>query len=394
MKTTVVFVLACVCFCAAAKVPTKPPKFDYRTPAYLDFLNKQKVILEVLQHVHQSALFPKFVDDANSFNWTDLVPLYEDTTVITNYLALQKVGLLERGEEFSVLRKSHIEQAVALFRCLHQAPDWETFYKVLVWARVNVNEGVFVYAVNVAVLHRPDFEGIALPTPYEIYPYYFFNAETIQAAQNAKCQSPSGKKSSEVNLLIINSNYTGWPTRANAEQALSYFTEDVGLNAWYYYFHSDYPFWVDNKDSLIKSRRGEVYLYTHAQLLARYYLERLSNNLGEIPQFSWRTPFRTGYNPALAYYRGTAFPVRNNFYSVNNENTYYPIEKVESLEARVQYAIEHQLFTLPNGTNVDLSKPDSVEYFANLYKLTTPAKKNIQLFGLLEVLGRTLLLQI
>lgn len=392
MKSITVFVLACVCVLAsAAKVPVKP-KFDAKlTPEYSSFLVKQQKILEVLQHVHQTDIHKELLDVADAIDWTLLAYDYEDPTIVQDFLTLKKIGLLARGEEFSILRKSHVEQAVGLFRVLHQANSWESFYKVLIWARFNINEGVFLYAVNVAVLHRPDFEGIVLPAPYEVYPYYFFNVETIQAAQNAKMQGlPTTKKAAETNLLIINSNYTGYIQRTNPEQVLSYFTEDVGLNAWYYYFHADYPFWVDSKDSLIKSRRGEVYLYTHAQLLARYYLERLSNNLGNIPQFSWRVPFRTGYNPALAYYGGAAFPVRNNFYSTYNEQTYYPIEKLESLETRVRFAIDHRFFTMPNGTIVDLSKPDTVEHFASLYKYT-PYKKEGPFFGLLEVLGRTLL---
>lgn len=391
MKSIVLLVLAGVCLAACAKVPVKSKFGKPAAAAATAFLIKQQKLLEILQHVHQNDVHKELLEVADTLDWELLANDFEDATVVQDYLTVKRLGLLARGEEFSVLRKAHIEEAVALFRVLHQAGDWESFYKVLVWARFNVNEGVFIYATTVAVLHRPDLEGIVLPAPYEVYPYYFFNVETIQAAQNAKMQGlPTTKKSADSNVLTILSNYTGWNQRTTAEQALSYFTEDIGLNSWYYYFHADYPFWVDSKDSLFKSRRGEVYLHTHAQLLARYYLERLSNNLGSIPQFTWRVPFRTGYNPALAYYGGAAFPVRNNFYSTYNEQTYYPIEKLESLETRVRFAIDHRFYTLPNGTIVDLSKPEAIESFANLYKFA-PTKKDGKLFGLLEVLGRTLL---
>lgn len=391
MKSIAVLVLACVCLAACAKVAPPKSKTAKTAPEVTAFLLKQQKILEVFQHVHQTDVLKELSSVAESLDWETLVADYEDPTTVQQFLALKRVGFLARGEEFSVLRKPHIEQAVNLFRLLHQAGSWESFYKVLVWARFNVNEGVFIYATTVAVLHRPDFEGIVLPAPYEIYPYYFFNVETIQAAQNSKMQGlPNTKKAADTNVLIVNSNYTGWTKRTNPEQILSYFTEDIGLNSWYFYFHADYPFWVDSKDSLYQSRRGEVYLYTHAQLLARYYLERLSNNLGSIPQFSWRVPFRTGYNPALAYYGGASFPVRSNYYSTFNDQTFYPIEKLESLESRVRFAIENRFYTLPNGTIVDLTKPETVEHFASLYKLT-PYKKEGQLFGLLEVLGRTLL---
>lgn len=376
---------------ANGKIATKAPKVNAKTAALNSFLLKQKVILEVFQHVPVLDEKSELFEVANNLNWTTIVDSFDDPSVVDKFLALQKLGLLPRHEEFSVLRKSHIEEAVSLFHLLHEVDDWDSFYQILAWARYNVNEGVFIYATTVAVLHRPDFEGIVLPAPYEIYPYYFFDAETIQAAQNSKLQGlPNAKKAATTNILVIDSNYTGWNKRSNPEQALSYFTEDVGLNTWYYYFHADYPFWVDSKDTLFKNRRGEVYLHTHAQLLARYYMERLSNNLGDIPQFSWRIPFRTGYNPALSYYKGASFPVRNNFYSTYNEQSYYPIEKLEGLENRVQFAIDHRFYTLPNGTTIDLSKPETVEYFADLYKYT-PYKNDGKLFGLLEVLGRTLL---
>lgn len=378
-----------------AKLPPKCklPKFAPKSVELSAFLQKQRLILDLFQHVHQNDTQNKLYADSNNVDWETLGEWYENPTVVNDYKDIMEHGLLERGEEFSVLKKSHIEEAIALFRLLHLAENWDTFYNVTVWARFNVNEGVFIYASTVAILHRPDLEGIVLPAPYEIYPYYFFNAETIQAAQNSKMQgfpSSTKKPSAPSNEFIVQSNYTGCNKKSNQENVLSYFTEDVGLNSWYYYFHADYPFWIDSKDSLFKNRRGEVYLHTHAQLLARYYLERLSNNLGKIPQFSWRIPFRTGYNPSLTYYKGSSFPVRNNYYSTYNEDTYYSIEKLESMENRVKFGVDNRFYTLPNGTVVDLSKPENVEHFADLYQYS-PYKKDNKLFSLLEVLARTLL---
>lgn len=398
-----VFLIAAGIALIDAKLPIKPSKLDPKSAELTAFLNKQRIVLEVFQNIHQNDTQNKLFVDSEKIDWTTLADWYEDSTIVDDFIARQKIGLLPRGEEFSVLKKAHIEEAIALFRLLHQAENWDIFYNVLVWARFHVNEGVFIYASTIAILHRPDFEGIAMPAPYEVYPYYFFNAETIQAAQISKMQglpSASKKAPAVVNEIIIESNYTGWTggsaggsggsRRTNPELQLSYFMEDIGLNSWYYYFHVDYPFWIDTKDSLYKNRRGEVYMHTHAQLLARYYLERLSNGLGEIPQFSWRVPFRTGYNPSLAYYKGSAFPVRNNYFSTYNDDTYYTIEELESLENRVKFAIDQRFYTLPNGTTVDISKPENVEYVADLYK-STPFKNDGKFFGLLEVLGRQLL---
>lgn len=385
-------VLFSVILLASAKLVVKPAKLDPQTIALNAFLEKQRFVLDIFQHVHQNDTSNRLYSQLKPIDWTALMEWYEDGEVVRNFVKKQELGLLPRGEEFSVLKKSHIDEAVALFNLLHQAENYDVFKKVLLWARFSTNEGAFIYAATVALSHRPEFEGIVLPAPYEIYPYYYYNAETIQAAQLSKLQGlgKSKKNAGDNNELIIESNYTGWQKRAGTEQSLTYFTEDVGLNAWYYLFHVDYPFWIDTKDSLYKNRRGEVYLHTHAQLLARYYMERLSNNLGDVPQFSWRIPFRTGYNPELTYYKGAAFPVRNNNYNTYNEDTYYSIEQLEGLESRIRLAIEQRYYMLPNGTTIDLSQPEAIEVFADLYKFT-PYRNDSKVFGLLEVLGRTLL---
>lgn len=41
------------------------------------------------------------------------------------------------------------------------------------------------------------------------------------------------KKVEGVYQAVIPANYTGWYMHTNVEQKVSYFTEDIGLNAWY-----------------------------------------------------------------------------------------------------------------------------------------------------------------
>lgn len=89
---------------------------------------------------------------------------------------------------FSVFHEEHLKQAIALFRVLYYAKNYETFYKTAIWARNHVNQGLFLYSFSVAVLHYPATYGIVLPPIYEVYPYYFYNAEVIQQAQQYKQQ--------------------------------------------------------------------------------------------------------------------------------------------------------------------------------------------------------------
>lgn len=48
-------------------------------------------------------------------------------------------------------------------------------------------------------------------------------------------------------------------------------------------------------------------------LFYRFFLERLSNNLGDIPDLDWDLPFQTGFYPTLRYPNGVEFPARPNF---------------------------------------------------------------------------------
>jgi len=118
--------------------------------------------------------------------------------------------------------------------------------------------------------------------------------------------------------------------------------------------------------------------------LARYYLERLSNGLGEIPEFSWYEPIKNGYYPALRYYNGDFFPSRDNFHLVYQEHNYYKVDKVEDYERHYRDAIEYGYITLPGGKFLDLTKPESVEFLGNFIH-GNPDSKFVRLHGYLEL---------
>jgi len=113
-------------------------------------------------------------------------------------------------------------------------------------------------------------------------------------------------------------------------------------------------------------------------------LERLSNDLGEIPEFSWYEPIKTGYYPALRYYNGDFFPARENFYTVYHEDNYYKVDKVEDYERHIRDAIEYGFVTLPGGKYLDLTKPESVEFLGNFIQ-GNPDSKFVRLHGYLEI---------
>lgn len=260
-----------------------------------------------------------------------------------------RVGILPRNKIFSITNDMHRDEVVNLFHLFYFAKDFDTFYRVACWARDYVNEGMFVYAMTVAVIHRKDTRGMVLPAPYEIYPFYFINTEVIEKARRLKMQERVidtkladyyGVRQVD-NTFYIRSNYSGWYTTTNDETALTYFTEDIGLNTYYYYFHTTYPFWFSTEEfGLTKDRRGEFFLYTHQQILARYYMERLSNNLGEIPKFMWDLPIRTGFKSSLRHFNGLEMPSRPNDFNLYTEDNLWDITEVLDYERRIRDAID------------------------------------------------------
>jgi len=94
------------------------------------------------------------------------------------------------------------------------------------------------------------------------------------------------------------------------EHKMNYFTEDIGWNAFYFYLRQEYPFWLKGKEFGLEKNRGINYLYGHKQLLSRYYLEMLSNDIGKIEDFDWHRKFYVGYYPTMTYSNGLPMPQR------------------------------------------------------------------------------------
>lgn len=279
----------------------------------------------------------------------------QNKQAVEEFLLFFKNGMLPKGQIFSVFYDKMREEAIALYHLFFYAKDFETFYKTACWARVHMNEGMFTYAFSIATIHRPETTGIVLPAPYEIYPYFFINADVVAKLYRIKMQDgiidPTFAAkygiTFEDNKYNVYANYSGWYSYYNEEQRLSYFTEDIGLNTYYYYFHATFPFWMTSDNTQFEQfseRRGESYFFFHQQLLARYYMERLTNGLGEIPEFSWKYPVRTGYSPSLVHHSLYPFVQRNDYYNLQKQENTENLEFVESYERQFADFLEQGHF--------------------------------------------------
>lgn len=259
------------------------------------------------------------------------------------------MGMLPRGEIFTLHVDRQMKEVVTMFHMLFYAKDFTTFIKTACFMRCHLNEGMFVYALTLAVRHREDCKGIILPPPYEIYPFFFVRTDVIQKAYMLKMRKGLldhklcdfyGIKKTDKDVYIIDENIYDCRTCLNEESRINYFTEDIDLNTYYYYFHVDYPFWMkDECFNKLSTRRFELTLYMYQQILARYYLERLSVGLGDIKTLSWYKPIRTGYWPWLMHHNGVEMRTRMDNYVMVHDHKIDVVRLVEDYEMIIKEAI-------------------------------------------------------
>jgi hypothetical protein len=402
MRTTIALIVAGLCAFAIAGPVTKP----YYKVGDKVFLEKQKDVLRLFNYINQPSYYKDFVEIADAFKFEGMYQAqWTKPEYAKEFYHMYQKDFLPQGEIFSVFYPEHLEQAIALFKTFYYAKDYETFYKTAVWARQNVNEGMFIYAYSVAIVHCKFTEGIVLPAIYEIYPHYFFNDEVIYKAQQYK-QHYWGTYEHEEEIKdsfkghTLQANYSGWYMNVHPEQSMSYFTEDIGVNAYYYYYGIFAPWWLPSEIiDYETTHRGEYFYWFHQQFLARYYLERLSNDMGEIPHYSYEYPIETGYYPSMHYPNGLHFPTRPNhaelFYHSTHGQQSYPWygnyteshTYVKDYERRLRDALDRGFFYTPEGKMVYLFDKEGFETLGNLVESNFESD-NSRFYGDLLVFAR------
>ncbi|XP_005183087.2 arylphorin subunit A4-like [Musca domestica] len=171
----------------------------------------------------------------------------------------------------------------------------------------------------------------------------------------------------DVNIFYMPVDYTRDVNFFNKESALSYFTEDVEWNSFWYYFNMDYiPNLNGEQFGLKKDRQGEYFFYVVRQLLARYFMELLSHGYGEIPELSFFTEVEHGYDPQLVNYNGVGYSSRKNYYEYETYGNFDYMRDIIGFFKRVEDIITQGLFKTRDGKVINLRKPRSIEYLGNL----------------------------
>uniref|UniRef100_A0A1B0GFD2 Uncharacterized protein n=1 Tax=Glossina morsitans morsitans TaxID=37546 RepID=A0A1B0GFD2_GLOMM len=419
-----------------------------------EFLAKQKFLFEIVYRVEDPLMFEEWIQLAQTATFNPSEYIQYDYYMQKFQQAYKAGALLPQGEFFGALVKTHNKQLIGLFNFFYFAKNFETFQNNVAWARVHVNEHMFIYALNLAVIHRQDLQGMILPSIYEIFPQYFFNSKFVYQAEkfdydvwsklvmyekqykdvlyapyftqqqqqqqfNQQQQQQQQVNQVNKNFYFYTKDFKTWQwwklmglgenwysedrfmlrdniqqynqdpkyveamqdvqmfwmpvdyTRDidifNQESVLSYFTEDLDWNAYWYYYNLDYAFFLDGKTfGLNKDRRGENYLYTVRQILARYYQERLSHGLGDIPQVSVNDEYEAGYDPQLIYHNGVGFSYRKNYYDIESYNNDGLLKKINNFFTRLDDVISTGYYKTQDGTFIDLRKPQAIEFIGNI----------------------------
>ncbi|KAK6628286.1 hypothetical protein RUM43_002098 [Polyplax serrata] len=366
MFKTSIFLACLVAFAIAANVPHGTEK---KVEADKEFLAKQKAVLQLLLHVHQSMVTPELKDFATTYDLEQDINNFKDGRVVKHFLKMYRTtGVLDRSKVFTPFYKAHAQQAKAVVDVFFNAKDWNTFLRTASWMREHVNDGLFVYALSIALLHRPDTQGIVIPPFYEICPHLYINAETIQRAYNARMKyiSRSDKES-----VILYANYTGWTNTHNPELRTSYLIEDVGYNFYHDMHHLSYPNWLNKEHVGINNdRQGELFYFHHQQLLARYRLERHANNMYQMRNFTYEDPHIVAYHSNLRYKNGESVPPRPENIKLRDFDL-ADLERVKDLEYRIRDAIDSGYVKTVKGEKLPINTEKGTETLGRIIEQTS-----------------------
>lgn len=255
---------------------------------------------------------------------------------------LAGLGILGRGVLFSCFHEKHLREATQLYEVLIGCESFEEFLDLCHQAREYVNEGLYVYAVSVAILHRQDCRGVSLPPVQEVFPDKFVPSETLFKAFKEVRFHPLDE------VIIVDIGKTG--NIKDPEYNLAYYREDIGINAHHWHWHLVYPAtWRPEVVHSHKDRKGELFFYMHQQMCARYDAERLSNGMAPmLPFHNFHEPME-GYSSHLSSeINGMPYAFRPDG-SVLKDMREISVQDLERSRERILDAINLGYVVDPNG---------------------------------------------
>ena len=159
-------------------------------------------------------------------------------------------------------------------------------------------QGLVKYALQLFMTHHPQGRLLGMPSLVELQP------ETASARARAQAIAEADP--------------------GDLEKQLWYFREDELANEHHWHWHRVYPARRNSRaEFLAAERQGELFVYMHQQMLARYDTERLALGLDPVEPLDYTAAIPEGYESSIP----VAFPSRPPGQTMSGE-------AVEFLEAR------------------------------------------------------------
>ncbi|XP_045451550.1 acidic juvenile hormone-suppressible protein 1-like [Melitaea cinxia] len=369
---------------------TTPPKVADKT-----LLKKQMDLSTLFYHVKEPIYDQELKAIVQSYSLERNVEQFKNVTALKTFLKLQEYNMLvPKGVPFNVLESTHKFEAVTLFNLLYSAKEYSDFYKLAVYLRHHINEGLYVYVLSVAIIHYPETKGVLIPPIYEVFPSYFHNGNIINIAQKINVQGRNYVSYYPQTYLwddnvVIKWNTTVWPYVDGDYVPMSYYLNDYFLNALYYNNHLAFPYWLSGKSKPIyKYKRGQHFWYVTKEYVTRYYLELLSNGLGEIPELSYDVVY-DGYSSGLVY-EGVSLPVRPHYFKLDQPKFAEHLQKIVEFEQRIHDGIAIGYFIGANGEKINLRTPEAIDVLGNVIEGNVDSP-NLNYYGSILTLWKQLL---
>uniref|UniRef100_A0A336MA48 CSON014281 protein n=1 Tax=Culicoides sonorensis TaxID=179676 RepID=A0A336MA48_CULSO len=208
---------------------------------------------------------------------------------------IRSIMALGRDENFSLWIPRHAKLAGRMIDIFMGMRNVDDLLSCAAFARDRVNPQLFHYALAVALLHRNDTKDLAIPSLIESFPHKFVDSKVLGKLREETfvVNEPGSRQAIE-----IPRDYTA--SDLEPEHRLWYFREDPGLNLHHWHWHLVYPYTASNRALVDKDRRGELFFYAHQQIIARYNIERLANQMPRVRRFNnFREPMTEGYFPKM-----------------------------------------------------------------------------------------------
>ncbi|KAK4878034.1 hypothetical protein RN001_010540 [Aquatica leii] len=279
---------------------------------------------------------------------------------------LKRILKLKRRDNFSLFIPAHRDISKQLIDIFMGMRDVDDLQSMAVYARDRVNPYLFNYALSVALLHRPDTQGLNLPSFMQSFPDKFIDTQVLNQAREEANIVPTGSRTP----IEIPMDFTA--SNLEEEHRLAYFREDVGLNLHHWHWHLVYPF-NGPREIVNKNRRGELFYYMHQQIIARYNLERLCNALKRTTRFTdWRDPIPEAYFPKLdSLVASRSYPPRvanQVLRDLNREQDQVKadVTRLEQWRDRIFNAIHTGVVQDESGNDIPLTEFEGIDILGNI----------------------------